>query len=195
MAATLVPGSIAVLNYGSRVVTAGLGLTATSIATAAFPSFSKQVAEKDGRGLWKTLCFYLRWIFLIAVPVSLLAFAFSEPIVRLLFERGAFLPKDTHQVAHVQALLVWQAPFYVGGMLLARVISSLQANHVLMWTAGLSLLAKVALNYFFMRWIGVAGIALSTSLLFLGSFILLFSYTRVGLIRLCGSEKEAHDSR
>ena len=186
MSAMLAPGSVAVLNYGSRVVTVGLGLAATSIATAAFPYFSKQAVEKEGMLLWKTLCFYIRWIFIIAVPLSILTFAFSESIVRLLFERGAFLPKDTQQVSHVQALLVWQAPFYIGGVLLARVVSSLQANHVLMWIAGLSLLVKVTLNYFLMGWIGVAGIALSTSLVFLGSFILLYLYTRVGLIRLSG---------
>ena len=193
MAAMLTPGSVAVLNYGSRVVIAGLGLSATSIATAAFPYFSKQVAEKDGMVSWKALCLYLRWIFIIAVPVSFLMFAFSEPIIRLLYERGAFLAQDTHQVAQVQALLVWQAPFYIGGMLLARVISSLQANQVLMWIAGVSLLVKVALNYLFMQWMGVAGIALSTSLVFLGSFLLLYSYTRMRLMRLAGGENQTHE--
>jgi len=179
MAAMLDPGSVAALSYGSRIVNVGLGLTAASIATAAFPYFSKQVAQKDWTGLWQTLCFYLRWVFIIAVPVSLLTFAFSAQIVRLFYERGAFLAKDTYLVAHIQSLFVWQAPFYIGGMLLVRVISSLKANQILMWASGLNLLLKVAMNYLFIQWMGVAGIALSTSLMYLGSFVFVYYSVRI----------------
>lgn len=183
MAAMLSPGSVAALNYGSRLVSMGLGLIASSIATAAFPFFSKLVTKKDWPTLWQTLHVYLRWIFIITVPTLLLIFAFSEPIVRLIYERGAFSAEDTHLVAQVQALFVLQIPFYIGGILMVRIISSLQANQVLMWASGLNLIIKIILNYLFIQWMGVAGIALSTSLMYLGTFIFIYYFVRSFLHR------------
>jgi putative peptidoglycan lipid II flippase len=181
MASWLRPGSIAVLNYGNRLVAVGLGLTAASVATAAFPFFSRLVVQKDWPTLWHTLRLYLRWIFMITVPILLLVFVFSEPIVRLLYERGAFSSGDTQVVAQVQSLFVLQIPFYIGGILLVRVISSLKANQVLVWASGLNLIIKIVLNYLFIPWLGVAGIALSTSLMYLGSFVFVFYFVHLFL--------------
>lgn len=194
MAAMLQAGSVAVLSYGSKLVSMGLGLTAASIGTAAFPYFSRQVAQKDWLSLSQTLRFYLRWIFIITVPVMLLVFLFSEPIIRLLYQRGAFSPQDTHFVAQVQALFVLQVPFYIGGILLVRVISSLQSNQVLMWGSGFNLVVKIVLNYVFVRWIGVAGIALSTSLMYLGSFVFFYYSVRI-LLGKSMKESQIHESK
>jgi putative peptidoglycan lipid II flippase len=194
MAAMLAPGSVSTLSYGSRLVNVGLGLSAASIATAAFPYFSQRVTVKDWAALRQTLHFYLRWIFIIAVPVSVLTFVFSEEIIRLLYERGAFSAKDTYLVAQVQSLFIWQVPFYMGGMLLARVVSSLQANRILMWASGLNLFLKVILNYLLIHWMGVSGIALSTSLMFLGSFIFVYCYVQIMLNRSRGSESQIYES-
>lgn len=193
MAAALPPGSLSALNYGSRLVTTILGLTAASIGTAAFPYFSKQVAEKDWGTLGQTLRVYLRWIFVVSVPISLLICAFSEQITRLLYERGAFLPEDTHLVAQVQSFLIFQIPFYIGGILVVRIISSLQANQILMWASGLNLILKIIMNHMFMRWLGVAGIALSTTIMFLGSFTFVYIFVKISLNRLSEKEYYPHD--
>lgn len=192
MAAALQPGSLSALNYGSRLVTTVLGLTAASIGTAAFPYFSKQVADKDWGTLVQTLHRYLRWIFGISVPISLLICIFSEQIIRPFYERGAFLPEDTYLVAQIQSFLIFQIPFYMGGILLVRVISSLQANKVLIWVSGLNLLLKIIMNYMFMKWLGVLGIALSTSIMFLGSFTLVYIFVKISFKRLFEKE-HPHD--
>lgn len=194
MAASLDPGSVAALNYGSRIVNVGLGLTAASFATATFPYFSKQVAQKNWTALWETLRFYLGWVFTITVPISFLISMFSSEIVRLFYERGAFLEKDTYIVAHIQSFFVWQVPFYIGGMLLVKVITSLQANHILMWASGVNLLLKFTMNYLFIQWIGVSGIALSTSLMYFGSFVFVYCFVWVLLGRL-KKESQIYESK
>jgi putative peptidoglycan lipid II flippase len=93
----------------------------------------------------------------------------SDYIVSLLFERGAFLRADVVLVGKVQALYSLQIPFYLLGILFVRLISALQKNIVLMWGAAISLPLDVILNFIFMRKIGVAGIALSTSLVYMVS--------------------------
>jgi len=178
MAAMLRPGSVAVLNYGSRLVNLGIGLIVASLGVVVFPYFSGQVVHKDWSGLLQTAQFYLRWVFIVMIPISLLIFTFSEPIIRLIFERGAFSPEDTYSVAQVQSLYGLQIPLHIGGILLVRVISSLQMNHILIWASGINLLVKIVLNYLFMSWIGVAGIALSTSFMYLGSFTFVYYFVR-----------------
>ena len=96
---------------------------------------------------------------------------FAEPLVRLIYERGAFTAQDTHLVAQVQRGLALQLPFYLASILVVRLISSLRANHILMFGAIISVTVNFTLNYALMRPFGVAGIALSTSAVYLVSFL------------------------
>ncbi len=176
MAGALASGSVASLNYGNKVTTLVLGLAATAIGTAALPYFSKMVSEKGWENLQKTLKFYLRLIFVITVPVALLIFWFSEPLAHLIFQRGAFTGEDTSMVASVQAFFSFQIPFYIAGIMLTRLISSLRANHILMWGALINISANVGFNILFIYLMGLKGIAFSTSLVYVISFLFLWFF-------------------
>jgi putative peptidoglycan lipid II flippase len=179
MAAVLEPGSVSSLNYGKRINGFLVDLTAVALSTAAIPYFSKLIAERDWLDLRRTLKRSLLMIFVLTVPLSLLFFLLSEFITRTLFQRGSFTPADTELVARVQALYVLQIPFHVAGILMVRLISTMRKNHVLMWAFGVNLVLNIALNYLFMRWLGVAGIALATSC----EYFLLFLFAAFFLYR------------
>lgn len=176
MAAMLESGNVAALNYGGKVIALPLGVVVTALGTAVIPYFSGMVARRDWADLQHTLSHYLRSIFLTTVPLTILLILISKPLVQVLFQRGSFTSEDTYIVACVQALYALQIPFYVAGILVVRLISSMCANHILMWGAVINLTVNVCLNYFFMKLIGVAGIALSTSCVYLISFSFLFYY-------------------
>jgi putative peptidoglycan lipid II flippase len=91
--------------------------------------------------------------------------------VRFFFERGAFTSADTWRVSQVQALFLLQVPFYFLGILMVRLISSLRMNRILMQAAIINLFLKITFNYFLMQRLGAAGIALSTTLVYVVSFI------------------------
>jgi putative peptidoglycan lipid II flippase len=175
MAATLGPGSVAALNYGGKVVSFTIAAGAMALGTTVLPHFSRMAAASDWRGLKHTLWTYIKWIVVATVPLMIVIVAFSEPIVRLIFERGAFAAADTGIVSRVQGFLIVQLPFYVIGILMVRLISSLKANSVLVWGCMLNFCLNVVLNYLLMQSLQVAGIALSTvivivvSVLYLGS--------------------------
>ena len=59
-------------------------------------------------------------------------------------------------------------------MLAVRLIIAMERNKILMWGTIISVILNVILNYVFMRIIGVAGIALSTSCVFAVSFAYLW---------------------
>ena len=105
----------------------------------------------------------LKLALLFALPLALLLFLFSEPLVDLVFRRGAFTANDVHRVAQVQAFYALQMPSYIAGIIIVRLVSALQANRVLLWVSSINVVINIALNYLLMHWMGVAGIALSTA--------------------------------
>ena len=175
MAASLGSGSVAQLAYGSKIVAAGLGIGGTAISTAILPHFSRMVAVHDWSGVRHTLRAYTRLGLVAGVAVVLLIVALSVPIVRVLFERGRFLPSDTLVVARVQALYAIQIPFYLLGLLGVQLLHATSANRVLMWVSIGNCVTNVIGNYVFMRVWGVAGIAFATSLVYVLSMIALLT--------------------
>jgi putative peptidoglycan lipid II flippase len=180
MAAMLGPGSVSALSYGNKVVAFAMGIGAMALSTAVLPHFSRMVAVRDWIGVRHTLKTYARLILLVTIPLTLLLIYFSEPLVRIIFERGAFKVADTHLVSQVQVLCLLQVPFYIMGIMFVRLVSSLKANYILLWGTTISVFLNITLNYLFMNLLGVSGIALSTSVVYAASFcFLLYMVTRL----------------
>jgi putative peptidoglycan lipid II flippase len=170
MAAMLSPGSVAALTYGSRVSSIPLMLGGTAIGTVVTPYLSKMVALTDWQGVNHSLRSYLKLIFFITVPFTGLLVLLSEPIVQLLFQRGAFTDQETHLVAQILSAYALQIPFYIASIFVVKLLTSLCLNHILMWVSVFNLIINISLNYLFMQWLGIQGIALSTSCVYLFSF-------------------------
>ncbi|GJL80332.1 MAG: putative lipid II flippase MurJ [Nitrospinaceae bacterium] len=187
MAAMLGSGSVAALSYSNKVTATLLGVGAMALGTAVLPYYSKMVAKQDWDGIHHTLKTY-RWkVLQVAIPVTLLLFFLSEPLIRILFERGAFTEADTVLVGWTQAMYVLQIPFYVLNILAVRLVSSLKYNKLLLYGNMISLPLNIILNYLLMKVMGIAGIALSTSLVYAVSFVFL----SVGLQRKLNSLRPA----
>ncbi len=174
MAAMLDPGSVSVLAYGSKLTTLLLSVMAVAVSTAVLSPFSRMVAVGEWTALRRALRTYSRLLLAVTVPMTVLLIALSKPLVVILFQRGAFTAEDSRIVALTQAMYLLQVPLFVVGMLLVRLISALRANRWLMWGSGFNLAINVALTYVLMRVLGVAGIALATSLMYLGSVAFLW---------------------
>lgn len=167
MASMLSSGSVSALNYGNKFVSLLLGIGTMALGTAVLPYFSQLVTAGNWTGLRHTLKTYLGLIAAVTVPLAGAAILLSKPLVALLFERGHFTPSDTAGVAWIQSMFLLQLPFYTVTILFVRMISSLRANHVLFWGTVISFIVNIVLNYVLMQFMGVAGIALSTSLVYL----------------------------
>lgn len=174
MAAMLPSGSVAALNYGNRIISLPVTITNTALSTAVIPYFSKMVAREDWTNVRHTLKRYMGLIFAFSIPLTGLIILFSEPIVQILLQRGSFTANDARLVAQIQACYAFQIPFYIASILVVRLISAMRSNQILMWGSGGNLIINIGLNYLFMQWLGVPGIALSTSGVYLFSFLFLF---------------------
>ena len=173
MAAMLAAGSVSALNFGTRVTGVLVAVGPTALSTAILPRFSKMTALNDWPGLRRAVKRYALLSLAVSIPVTALCMYFSEPIVKIIFQRGAFRMSDTHLVARVQFWSLLLVPISMLLALVVRLVSSLKANELLLRMAMLSMAANITLDYLLMRRMGVAGIALATPLVALLSLIFL----------------------
>ncbi len=167
MAASLGSGNVSVLNYGNKIVALVLNVVAISLSTVLFPRFSRMITAGQWDELNRTIRVYSKAILIASIPGVALLAVVSEPLVRLLFERGAFTPETTRAVTEVQICYLPQIPFAVLVILGYRMLSALDGNRLVLAIGALNLLMNVGGNLVFMRRFGVNGIAMSTSLMYL----------------------------
>jgi len=175
MAATIGPGNVAALSDGWKVVGTLWGLGPTALGTVVLPYMSRHAAREDrGKlvGILKTNAL----IALIAtIPLTTALVLWTEPLIRLLFQRGAFSPQDTVAVASVQGMYAIGLPFMALYTLGARLLSAVLLNRVLAISAATALILKVFLNYLLIVNMGVQGIALATSLVYIFQTVVVFA--------------------
>ena len=167
MAAMLGAGSVALLNYGTRLVTVVLAIGPAALSTVILPWFSRLTAKGNGREVRKTIVRYSLLSLAATIPLTIVLVASSKLLVELIFQRGAFTTADTDSVARVQAYALLRIPLSVLLALLLPMVASLRRNSLLLTVALLSVTANVVFNLIFMRAMGVAGLALSTAVVHL----------------------------
>ncbi len=101
---------------------------------------------------------------MISVPIAALLIAGARPLVRLTLQHGAFGAGDTAVVKTVLAMYAIQIPFFVVSRVFYRFIVAMRRTDLIFYCGGLNLALDVVLNLVLMQWMGVAGIALATSL-------------------------------
>lgn len=175
MAAMLDAGSVASLTFGQKIVAVILAFTSKPLGDALLPFLSRQMAGGDVRKARHTMASWIAICTLLTVPMAAVLYTFSEPIVRIAFERGAFTAEDTRLVALVQSIYVLQIPFGLIGMIASRTLAALRFNQALMLVGGISFVVNIILNLVFMRWFGLPGIALATVGVYFCSSIVLMS--------------------
>lgn len=166
MASTLGPGSVAELTYGSRFVVLFLSVGALAVGTAVLPFFSEAVASRDFQLIRASIARYAALIAVLTIPITIVVATFSRQLTAATYQRGAFTAADAAAVAHVQRLFILQLPFYVIGILLVRLIAALAANGFLMIGALVNVVVNIGGNFLLMSYLGVAGIALATALMY-----------------------------
>ncbi len=181
MASQLGSGSVATLNFGHKLVLLAISIPTLSISRAIFPYFSQLAAQQNWIELRTMMRRSLLWVMLGMIPLTIVLFSFSRPLTAFVLQRGAFSPDATDRVAWVQAMYALQIPFYAASILYVRLISSLGRNHLLTICTVLSIVLNIVLNYVLMQRMGVAGIALSTSIVYAVACVFLALAARNGL--------------
>jgi putative peptidoglycan lipid II flippase len=157
---TLAPASI---DAAFRIYMLPQGMFSVAVATVLFPAISRLAARADFDGFRSTVAVGLRQIGFLLLPATAASMVLAEPIVRLLYQRGAFGADETEVVA--QSLIAFSIGLTFNGMMLMlnRGFFGLQAP----WTPTAVALGNLALNtalYIALYRVGIWGIPLAISL-------------------------------
>ncbi len=94
-AASCAEGSVSWLYYAFRLVQLPIGVLGVALSIAMLPVLAKQAAQKDIPAMKQTMVSSLTMVFALNLPATAGLIILSEPIIRLIFEHGAFTPADT----------------------------------------------------------------------------------------------------
>lgn len=174
LASTLSVGSISALNYSNRLVGFVIGIFVMAISTAVYPMISKMASIGDKENFNKSIVKAINAVVLVVLPISVGAMVLSDPITKILFERGAFDSKATDATA--VALFYYSIGIigYALNDILGKIFYSLQDTKTPMLTSFFSVVINISLNLILIRYMAHAGLALATSISGILGVLLLF---------------------
>jgi len=162
LASFLPSGSVSYLYYADRLMQFPLGIFAIAMGTAALPSFSS-LSGGDATPLGDAIGFTLRMILMISIPASVGLIFLREPIIAILFQRGAFNTLSRHATA--QALLGYAVGLFAvsGVRVVVPGFYALKDAKTPVRVAVVALIANIILGIILMHPLKHLGLALATS--------------------------------
>lgn len=119
-------GIAAGFTYAVRLMEFPQGIFGISLCAFMLPTLSGFAAKKNYADYLQTLGKGLNYLLFVNLVVMMITIALAEPIVRLVFERGAFRPDDTFVVSRVLVTLAISLVGYSFCALLARAFYALE---------------------------------------------------------------------
>ena len=126
LASRMAEGSVVGVSVAFMLMLMPQAAIAQSIAIAALPIFSAQVARGQLAEMRTSLAATLRALLLLSLPASLGLILLREPLVALLYQRGEFTSRSTELVAWA---LLWYAAGLVGHSLVEVLARAFYAMH------------------------------------------------------------------
>lgn len=179
LASHLPEGSIAALGFADRLRQLPLGLFVTAIVTVIYPSLSEMWAKKDDLGLQETFVLGLRYVEFVCIPAVIGFLVLAKPIVRLVFQRGAFTEGATLLTA---SALVAYAPGIIAMAAMRLTGVAFYSSHETRLPVLLGIgtaLSNILLDIVLVNFLGHVGLALANSIAsWIGALLSLYVFHR-----------------
>ena len=176
LAGGLVPGTLAgtgqalaeaapaAIDKAFRIYMLPQGIFSVAVTTVIFPTLSRYAARRDYGDLRRTMANGMRMILLVLVPAAAAILVLSEPMIRLVYERGEFTPEQTPLVATALFWFAFSLPFNGLFLILTRTFFSLQRPWTPTWIAAVNLAITAIAAFALYEPFGVAGIVAGTAI-------------------------------
>ena len=151
------------LNLATRVMELPIGVFTAAIATVVFPLIARHAARGEWGRLGEDYHKGLRLVLVLNVPAAAGLALLSEPIVRLLFQHGAFHAEDTALMTPVLAVYALGLPFLSFTTVALRGFYALKDTATPVRAAALSFVVNLVLSIVLMHWFSTVGLALASN--------------------------------
>jgi len=163
-ALSLGAGNTTALDISWRVTNLPLGVFSVAIITVLYPLIARQAASNDIGGIKESFSLGVREIGYIMIPAVTGLVLLSYPIIKLLFEHNNFTEADTLKVSNILIFHSLGLVFFGLLMILNRIYYSFKNVMTPLKVAAISIIANVFLDWLLIKFMGVSGVALSTTL-------------------------------
>jgi putative peptidoglycan lipid II flippase len=151
----------AAMDKAFRIYQLPQGIFSVAIATVLFPTLARFAARGEHDNLRATMANGMRQILFVLLPAAAAVLVLSEPMIRLVYQRGEFTPEQTTLVATALFWFAFSLPTNGLFLLLTRTFFSLQRPWIPTSIAAGNL-AVTALGALALYHLGVGGIVAST---------------------------------
>ena len=163
IASFLPTGAVSYLFYADRLNQLPLGVIGIAIGTAVLPLLSRQVARGELDAANDSQNRALEAGLLLTLPAAAALIVLAQPIIRVLFERGAFDAASTRATAAALAAYAVGLPAYVLVKVLAPAYFARGNTRTPLRCAIVAMLANVALSLALVWPLAHVGLALATA--------------------------------
>ena len=111
--ASLQAGAVSYLYYADRLYQLPLGIVGVAVGVVLLPDIARRLRAGDDAAVMDSQNRSLEFALMLTLPSAVALAIAAEPIVRVLFERGAFKAADTEATALALAAFAWGLPAFV----------------------------------------------------------------------------------
>lgn len=171
-ASSIGEGVPSAMNYANKIQTIALSLTTSIFMSMCYPRMNHYFAiAEDNNAMYyvkkgiSISCF-------VAIPMAAFLFCYSDMVINLIFEYGAFSSQSTKVVAECLSYYAIGIPFYAMTVALTNALAGKQMQKRILKNTILTVVLNVLLNFLLMNIFEYRGLALATSLSGLFSFFI-----------------------
>ena len=185
LASLLAGGSISYLYYADRLNQLPLGVVGIAVATAILPPLSRQVRTGDVAGAAATQNRGVELALLLTLPAAAALIVLAQPILAVLFERGAFGPAEAAATAAALAAYAAGLPAFVLVKVLAPGFYAHRNTATPVKVAVMAVTVNFVLTLVLMQFLAHVGVAIALSVAgWVQALVLLALLERHGHFRL-----------
>lgn len=176
-----IAGGVSTFNNAFAIMILPLAVIGQAIGTVLFPSISAHAARGERDAFAQALTRALNAALMLSLPAVVGLVVLGQPLIRLLFERGAFDARSTEWVAFALAWLAIGLPAHAALELVTRAFYALKDSLRPALLAVVSMIINVALSLILFRlfaeidWLPFGGLALANSIATLVEVLVLYA--------------------
>lgn len=171
------PAAISWLYFANRLVELPLGIVGVAMGTVLIPELSRALRTDDRAAVAHAESRGLELAVGLALPATFGLIVLSEPIVRLLFEHGAFTADDAKATARALMWLALALPAHVLVKALSPAFFAREDTMTPLLAALKGIVLAMTAAFLLGRWYGADGIAAAIAF---GAWSMAFSLLRRG---------------
>lgn len=164
LASTFPAGSLSALSYANTLTLFVTGIFITSLSIVIYPTLAADAVSGNMERYGRTMTQSLVGLECLLIPVSCITVLSAQDIVNAVYARGSF---DQTAVSYTATALLFYAPMFIGDgvrEILNRAFYAQRNTRTPMINSTIGVLFNIAFSLLFARWLGIAGLALGTTL-------------------------------